>query len=162
MRVRKSASGTGAGFGRCAMDERGQNLVEFALVLILALTIIFGVIDFARALYAYEFVAHAAREGTRYAMVRGAQCQQTDCSMTGIQTYVKSLANNIGLDPSAMADPQVTWPSASYNNPSCATTYNNPGCVVQVQVTYNFKFIFPFLPTITYPMISTSQMVIAQ
>jgi hypothetical protein len=39
---------------------------------------------------------------------------------------------------------------------------NHPGCAVQVQVTYQFKFFFPFLPRGTYSMKSTSEMVISQ
>jgi Flp pilus assembly protein TadG len=150
-----------AEFGRAAKEEHGQNLVEFALVITVVLMMIFGIIDFGRALYTYHFVAHAAREGSRYAMVRGADCQLTNCTEGDIQNYVKSLANGNGLDLSAMADPQVSWSEGSSSDASCPTDHN-PGCVVQVQVSYNFKFIFPLLPTLTYPMTSTSQMVISQ
>jgi hypothetical protein len=38
----------------------------------------------------------------------------------------------------------------------------NPGCAMQVQVTYNFKFILPFLPKGMYTMDSTSEMIISQ
>ena len=55
--------------------ERGSTLVEFALVLIVLMVMMFGIIDFARALYTYHFVANVAREGTRYAIVRGRELQ---------------------------------------------------------------------------------------
>ena len=45
---------------------------------------------------------------------------------------------------------------------SCNKFPKNPGCAVQVQVTYNFKFVLPFLQTSTYRMKSTSEMIISQ
>jgi Flp pilus assembly protein TadG len=52
----------------------GTNLVEFGLVSILFLTMLFGIVDFGRALYAYHFVSHAAREAARWAAVNGSTC----------------------------------------------------------------------------------------
>ena len=58
-----------------AERERGSTLVEFALVTVLVLVpLIFGIIDFARAAYAYHYVSYSAREAARWASVRGAQC----------------------------------------------------------------------------------------
>lgn len=45
--------------------ERGQAIVEFALVLPLLLILLFGVIDFGRALQTYITVNNASREGAR-------------------------------------------------------------------------------------------------
>src|ERR1700751_129670 len=55
-------------------DERGATLVEFAFVLIIFMTILFGIVGFGHALYAYHFVSHPAREAARYAAVRGSTC----------------------------------------------------------------------------------------
>jgi hypothetical protein len=46
--------------------ERGQELVEFALLLPLLLLIAFGVLDLGRAFHASITIANAAREGARY------------------------------------------------------------------------------------------------
>jgi Flp pilus assembly protein TadG len=156
---------------RLERQERGSTLVEFGLVIVVLLMLMFGVIDFARALYAYHFVANAAREGTRYAIVHGAValgCTTSPCAApdpTPIVDYVANLAVGSGIiktstDPSLQVTPN--WPPAADGGSNCDTVPNNPGCTVQVRVTYNFKFIFPFLPTSTYPMTSTSEMVISQ
>ncbi|MGQ9553342.1 MAG: TadE/TadG family type IV pilus assembly protein [Anaerolineae bacterium] len=50
-------------------NERGQSLVEFALGAIVFFLIVFGILDFGRAIYAYSVVASAAREGARYGAV---------------------------------------------------------------------------------------------
>ena len=52
-------------FLRRANDHRGQAIVEFALVLPLLLILLFGVIDFGRALQTYITINNASREGAR-------------------------------------------------------------------------------------------------
>jgi hypothetical protein len=52
-------------------DDRGQSLVEFALLLPLMLLIITGLFDVARAVWQENTLAYAAREGTRYGIVHG-------------------------------------------------------------------------------------------
>ncbi|MGC2422448.1 MAG: TadE family protein [Candidatus Acidiferrales bacterium] len=132
--------------------QRGSTLVEFAVVLTVLFMFLFGVMDFARALYAYHFVANAAREGARYAIVRGSTCSSwgTACpaAASDIQTYLRNVPP--GINP---------------NNVTVTTTWtpnNNPGSTVQVKVQYSFQFILPFLPKSTLVMTSASQMVIAQ
>jgi hypothetical protein len=51
--------------------QRGQSLVEFALLLPLMLLIITGLFDVARAVWEENTLAYSAREGTRYAIVHG-------------------------------------------------------------------------------------------
>ena len=55
--------------------SEGSNVprVRFGLALVL-FPLMFGIIDFSRALYAYHWVSYAAREGTRWASVRGTSC----------------------------------------------------------------------------------------
>jgi len=52
-------------------EQRGQSLVEFALLMPLMLLIITGLFDVARAVWEENTLAYAAREGTRYAIVHG-------------------------------------------------------------------------------------------
>jgi hypothetical protein len=58
-------------FFRERENERGQSLVEFALLLPVMLLIITGLFDVARAVWQTNTLAYAAREGTRYAIVHG-------------------------------------------------------------------------------------------
>ena len=146
-------------------SERGATLLEFALVAIVLFMLIFGIIDFSRALFAYHFVANAAREGTRYASVRGADCTapMTDCGATNIQNYLRTEATGIGMDPS-----QLTVPAPLYaGSNTCPAVGNNPpmntpGCIVVVTVTYQFSFLFPLLPVSPVNMSSTASAVITQ
>lgn len=49
--------------------EKGQSLVEFALVLPLLLGLLCGIIDFGWVYYNQITLANAAREGARYAVI---------------------------------------------------------------------------------------------
>lgn len=46
--------------------ERGQSLVELAIMLPILLIILLGIIDFGRVFYAYVTITNASREGARY------------------------------------------------------------------------------------------------
>ena len=54
---------------RFVRDERGAALVEFAMISVVLMILIFGIIDFGRALYTKNSLTNAAREGGRYAAV---------------------------------------------------------------------------------------------
>jgi Flp pilus assembly protein TadG len=138
--------------------ERGNALVEFAIASTTMLLLMFGIIDFGRALYTYHLVADGARSGARYAMVRGSTCTVSGCPATqgDIQSYVRGLAP--GIDPSALTV-TTTWTTSD----GCIDpAYQGPGCLVAVQASYTFSFLIPLMPRFTMPMSSTSQIVIAQ
>lgn len=169
-----------------ASIERGSTLVEFAIVVTALLTLMFGTIDFGRALYSYHFVAYAAQEATRYASVRGSTyptacsppTQASRCSATAdnILTYVQGLVpagmyvNGSAVSPSVPGYLAVTstWPGtagAGLTAATCNTSNghaNNPGCAVQVKVQYTYGFSLPFLSNLTaMKMSSTSEIEIS-
>ena len=146
--------------------QKGNTLTEFALMLPFLFAGIFGVIEFGRALYTYHFVSDAAREASRWASVRGKSCtaygSACPAKSTDVEDYVVSIAPpGIDTRPVKLLV-NTAWVAPPGNGNSCAKFPNNLGCSVQVMVTYNFNFILPFLPTSTYAMKSTSEMVISQ
>ena len=50
-------------------SEKGQSLVEFALVLPLLILLLFGIIDFGRIFNAYLTIDHAGRDAARTASI---------------------------------------------------------------------------------------------
>ena len=60
----------GRRWGAARLDERGQALAEFALVLPLILFFIASILEFGRAWNIKQAVTDAAREGARYTVVR--------------------------------------------------------------------------------------------
>jgi Flp pilus assembly protein TadG len=157
-------------------NERGSTLVEFALVIMVVLTLMMGIMEFSRFLYTFHFVSDAAREGTRYSSVRGNTFVGTVCSTTrpyacdataaNVQTYVQSLAPPGIVGNSITVT--TTWPGATPSGSTAPCTSpnasNSVGCYVQVLVSYPYKFMFPFLPSglTTWTVTSTSEVVISQ
>lgn len=54
---------------RLQRDERGQALVEFALILPIILLLVVGMLEFARAWNLHQVMTDAAREGARRAVL---------------------------------------------------------------------------------------------
>jgi Flp pilus assembly protein TadG len=144
---------------------RGGTLAEFAIILPLLVALIFGVIDFARALYTYHFISDAAREATRWASVRGSSCDGLEAcpaQTSDVSAYVAGIAPP-GIDKSSSKlSVNTEWVPPPNALKICATQPKSPGCDVQVTVTYRFNFILPFLPSAGYAMQSTAEMVISQ
>lgn len=156
-------------------SERGEEMVEFAIAAVVLFTCIFGVMDCSRALYTYHFTSYAAREATRYAMVRGSTWTGTSCTTTttavcdatsaNVKSYVQSIVPP-GIDSGTALSVTTTWPGTALSGSaaSCTTTNgnNSPGCPVIVQVSYSFNYMFSFLPATTLNLRGTSEMVIQQ
>ena len=131
---------------RAVRDDRGAVMVEFAISSLLFFLIAFGTLEFGRMIMDYSIVSNAAREGVRFAAVRGNASGHT-ATATEVQTYVAG--RSVGL---LTADNvAVTWP-----------TNKNQGSIVQVQVTYNFTPIVALLPSQTVQLRSTTEMTIVR
>src|SRR3712207_825028 len=79
---------------RHAGSERGAAVMEMALVGPLLFLLLFGITEFGRAVWLYDTASHAAREASRYAMVRGAESGRP-VNSRDIENMVQ---NVIGLD----------------------------------------------------------------
>ncbi len=51
--------------------DRGQDLVEYAIVFPVLMLLLLGIIEFGRIIYSYNAISNAAREGTRLAVLPG-------------------------------------------------------------------------------------------
>lgn len=149
---------------KCIYREDGQSTLETALSAIAVLTLFLGVMEMCLALYTYHFVSEAAREGTRYAMVRGSSCfgftSACPAQASDVQTHVRGLGFP-GI-VSANVTVTTTWPTTGSSCTPSSLPCNNPGNFVQVTVQYSFPLSIPFVPSITLPLASTSKMAISQ
>jgi Flp pilus assembly protein TadG len=158
--------------------EQGAALVEYAFVVILFLSLLFGISGFGHALFVYHHLNNAAKEATRYAAVRGADCSNDlSClasnSASGsagpttkadVTAFVKSItpssidSTKLVITVCGVSDALV---ACSASGPTaCAAIVNSPGCTVSVQVQYAYNFIFPLIRTTPINMSSTSEMII--
>ena len=127
-------------------EGRGQALVEFALVLPLLLILLLGILDFGRAVAAYNSVSNGARSGVRVAIVN----QDEDA----IRTAVESEA--FGLD-----DVEVLFDDNVEGIPACPQT-SGPccpmiGCVVEVSVSTEYVPATPIFSQLVGSITVSSQ-----
>jgi len=127
--------------------QTGSAIVEFTLVALMFFMLSLGLAEFGRAIFDYSIVSSLAREGVRYAAVRGSASGHA-ATAANISAYVQSKASGMNLTVT------VTWTPAANNN---------PGSTVNVQVQYTFSSVAPVLLSLgTIPLTSTSSMVIIQ
>jgi Flp pilus assembly protein TadG len=140
---------------RGSKNERGQAIIEVALALPIIAAFTLVMIEVCLAFYSYCMISESAREGTRYAIVRGSACQtSTGVSCTASAATINNVVTNLG------------WPNLGNGKLSANTTYpdlnENTGSRVQVVVSYTFPYNIPFAPKGTIHMSSTSVMYIVQ
>lgn len=132
---------------RRVRGQRGNALVEGALTLLLFLTIIIGLMEFGRYVWAFNEIAYAAREGARYAIVRGST-SSSPATATTVTQAVQAAA--VGLDPNAMTV-AVNW-----------SPNNKPGSSVQVKVSYTLVPATSLIPPTSMTVGTTASMVVLQ
>ncbi|MGH9658476.1 MAG: TadE/TadG family type IV pilus assembly protein [Bryobacteraceae bacterium] len=103
--------------------QRGSSMVEFSLVFLIFVMVAVGTIEGAMAVWNYITLAHAARQGARYAIVHGESKPTTEAA---IESVVKT--NSTGLLPDLMTV-TTTW------DPE-----NKRGNTVQVRASYPLQF----------------------
>ncbi len=114
----------------CVGGEEGASMVETAFACTIFLAMLIGTFQMMMAFYTFHFVSDAAREATRYAIVRGStSCTNTpnlsNCNATSdqIQTYLRGLKYP-GITSSKLTV-ATTWLTASTTTPTtwsaCAT-----------------------------------------
>jgi Flp pilus assembly protein TadG len=137
---------------------RGQALAEFALSATALLIFLFGVVVVARGLFVYDLVASGARQGARWAMVRGNGCAVSGCpaSSTSVKAYVMTKVPGI-------ADTNLTV-ITNFSGSSTAgctdSVQKGRACTVAVTVSYPYTFGYPLKMVAT--LASTSTMVMSQ
>jgi hypothetical protein len=76
--------------GRRGADERGQAMVEFALIIPLFLALVVGVIQFAVALNFWFDLQRLANQGARSAAVNCGPASVSQCGSTSLEAYLSA------------------------------------------------------------------------
>ncbi len=125
---------------RLAKDTAGSSAAEFAIIVPILLALTLGAIDGGRAMLTFNSVEKLAKDGARFASVRGSE-YSSPATQTDVTDHVKGRAT--GLDNTKIAV-AVTW-----------TPDNDPGSVVAVRVTYAFDTLFLPFGTLNFDRTST-------
>ena len=76
---------------KIGLREKGQELVEFAIILALLLVVLLVIFDLGRVTFFYSVVHNAAREGARYGI--------TDQDANQIRLVAIQKASGLDIDP---------------------------------------------------------------
>jgi len=157
--------------------QRSQALIEFALVSPVLLLLLFGIVDLGRAIFYYDTLNHAAREGAR-AAVRASNQMPTNADVLntvsgqmlgapvtapcpqGPVTAATPPANSAWLyitepDPPSMVEttPPANAPGGEYPsiaNGSCSAVNPASGnAQLQVTIRFNLVLITPIVAQAT-------------
>jgi hypothetical protein len=145
-------------------EDSGGSMIEIALSSTVLLAVLLCMLQICLVLYAYCCTAMAAREGTRYAIVRGSSCNsftsQCPAAKSDIQSYIQGLQFP-AVNAAAFG---VTTTYSAYPSGTCSpsASCNNPGNLVKIQVTYSYLISLPMVSKLTFSLSSTSQMIISQ
>jgi Flp pilus assembly protein TadG len=156
--MRRGIFGKKRGFG--SWGERGQALIEFALVAVAFLFLTFGVFDLARMFQSWVTVQHASREAARYAITGRFDCEG---SVSGRDDCIIWVAENAtdGLARGGPGGPDVTvtteaWDydcvsgvGCSWPDPGVQGATGNECDQIEVTVKYKHKFSLPVLSSIS-------------
>ena|ERR1051325_1869103 len=129
-----------------ACSQAGVALLEFAIVAVLLFTILFGTMVFGIGIWYYNVVAAAAKDGARWAAVRGSTAT-TPATATSVESYVD--ADVYGLTVTVT----TTWPDSG--SPS-----NGPGKRVRVKVATTFNPSIPLVLNTPLTLQSQAEMII--
>lgn len=128
-----------------ARAEDGNSLVEFSLISVMFIMLMLGMVELGRMVLVYTTIAHAAKYGSRYAIVHGyfqSGTTDTTATVTAVQTQVKNFSGIAPIDKTNVSV-TVTYPTYVFSGKTYCGT-NSAGCPVQVQVSY------PFTPLLGY------------
>ncbi len=122
-------------------SERGQSLVEMALMMVILLTILSGVLDLGRGFFSFIAIQNAAGEGALYAAIDpycATSLSGPKCADPNNITYrTQHESQSGGLVDSSKMTISVTYP------PSVVE-----GQPITVTVLYNFQMVGPFTPAV--------------
>lgn len=108
-------------------SEQGTTAVEFALIAVAFLTLIFGIFEGGRIFWALNTIQYAVESGARYALTN------TDASTAEIETATRASINAL---PITDDNPTITIQTSTVNNVD----------IIQIDAIYTFQAIMPFLP----------------
>jgi Flp pilus assembly protein TadG len=112
-------------------NERGAAAVEFALLLPVLLTILYGIIEFGMIMYGREVVTNASREGARAGIIQVSP-KPTSGQITTIAT---NYLTGTGINPSQVT---IVVTGAGGASPTMLT----------VTATYNYPWLVPYIPAV--------------
>jgi Flp pilus assembly protein TadG len=155
--------------------RRGQNaqaMVEFALLAPMFFLLLFGLVDFGRAIYFYNSIAHGAREAARYAIAldNGGATDVAIRQQARFDLFSVPVDASTSCSPDLCAVPAPAVPNQAYVqvSPSYDARQTldgsavNPGITTHYPLTVTVTFYFRPITPIISQLVGNSLTLIGQ
>jgi len=120
-------------------SEKGAELVETSLVILLFILLVSGVFEFGRALNVYQTITNAAREGARFAVAPQRGGSVSYPSTDEVRAVIVNFLNSANLsDPGAIRLQILTNQSLGGVAP-CNPAISGSPCGTEVDLSYPFS-----------------------
>lgn len=126
--------------------ERGQGLLEFALVIAFLLLTMFAIIDFARVFFGYATMSNGVREGARYAIVH--PDVNADIEAAALEMMIV-IGSSVEVDVDFPETDQDENPYLDLAGEPCGDTNRGSRCPVVVTAVSEFDVWTPIIPSFT-------------
>ncbi|MEE8355789.1 MAG: TadE family protein [Anaerolineales bacterium] len=120
-------------------NELGQSLVEFALSLVIILTLLAGVVELGRVFFAYIIIRDAAQEAAVY----GSIAPKSD--LTALENEVEARVITAFTDPTDSSNVPLNISKINVQTIIFGSSCAAPGNGIEVRVEYSLPVTMPFL-----------------
>ena len=138
---------------RPTSGRRGNAMLEFTLIGIPMIFLVIGTIEMARGMWIYHTLAHAVKEGARYAVVHGQGCAipPNDCrvNISQISRVIRSAGTGLPANTVTLTFTPATGSATSCVLSACLTNFTTsawppdsasaPGVKLKISGSYPFR-----------------------
>lgn len=116
-------------------NEKGQSVVEFALVLPILILLLLAIMEGGRIFAGYVELQNAARDATRYASIN----VKNKTAPSAIKTYAEDRLTLLDPTKLAFSIKSPTWSGTEYSSDK----------VVEIELSYPLEITTPIISNIT-------------
>jgi Flp pilus assembly protein TadG len=127
-------------------DEEGAELIEFAIVVVILIMLIYGIVTFGLILSAKETLTQAASDGARAGIV---------ATSTAIATAQTQASNDLSWMGKGTCGTSGTTITCVATEAPCASNSNNTCLTMTVTYNYSASPLFPPMPGLSLVTPST-------
>jgi Flp pilus assembly protein TadG len=131
-------------------DNRGQGLVEFVVILPVAVLLVMALFDAGRAVLFFTELTNASRAGARVAVVN--QSNDDTCVARTFKCAAAELTTAMGITPTAIPDVAIRDIEGNAVTTSDGICHIYGSCSVTVNVAYTFQPATPIVGNIFGPI----------
>ena len=125
-------------------NQKGATAVEFAIILLVLLTLIFGTIEFGLFIFNRQVITNAAREGARVGIIVRPVRLSNDLIKAVVRDFSEQYLITFGTDVLTVDDVDIKPIDSDLSDGFDPDTHRclQFQCALEVTVNYEYEFLF--------------------